>query len=133
MKNVILVGVIIVCLAGAAFIFLRGGGGGTSQIPEGETILTLCMACKNVQEMDKKEYYDNIREKQVELAKAGNPMAKAYLTCEQCGKDAVTEAMKCEQCGKVFRKGAVQGDYADKCPECKYSPTEARYKERTGG
>jgi len=133
MKNAILVGIIVVCLGVAGFVFLKGSGDGGSGIPEGATILTLCMECKNVQEMDKQEYYDQIRERQVELAEAGNPMAKAYLTCEQCGKPAVTEAMKCEKCEEVFRKGAVPGDYADKCPDCGYSPTEARYKERMGG
>ncbi len=132
MKNVILVGVIVVCLAVAGLVVFKGGGGqgGINSIPDDEQILTLCMACKNVKEMSKKEFYQLRTEKSAELA---NPMATPYLTCEKCGKDAVIDAMKCEQCGEVFRVGAIPGDYSDKCPKCKFSPTEKRYKERTGG
>lgn len=134
MKNVILVGVIVVCLAVAGLVVFRGDSDtGINSIPEDEQVWTLCMACQNAQQMGKRAFLEARNEKSAEMIKAGaSPTAAVYLTCEKCGKDAVTEARKCEKCGEVFRKGAIPGDYSDKCPKCKYSPTEAKFKERTG-
>ena len=130
MKNLICVGIIAVCLVVAGLVFFGGGSDeGLDSISDEDQIWTICMECKNTQQMGKKQYYEDLREKSAELA---NPMATPYVTCEKCGKDAVTKAIKCEKCGEVFREGAVKGDYPDKCPKCKYSPVETRYKERTG-
>lgn len=130
MKNLICVGIIAVCLIVAGVMFFGGGSeGGLEDISDDEQVWTICMECNDAQQMGMKQYYTDLSEKSRELA---NPMATAYLTCGACNKDAVTQAEKCEKCGKVFRKGAIKGDYPDKCPECKHSPTEARYKERTG-
>ena len=130
MKNLIYAGIIIVCLLVAGIIMFAGrsgGSGGVDSISSDEQIWVICLDCQTSHEMGKQDYYKQLEEKAKE--NTGVLMA-LYLTCEKCGKAAVTEAVKCEKCGEVFRKGAVRGDFADRCPKCKFSKTEAIRKER---
>lgn len=129
MKNLVYAGVIIVCLALAVYIiFLRGGGdSGIDSLSNEEQIRVLCLDCDASYEMGKRDYYAQIREK---AQQAANPRVAALLTCRECGKDKVTEAIKCEKCGHIFPKGIVQNDVADRCPKCKFSKIEAIRKER---
>jgi len=129
MKNLIYAGVIIVCLGLAiVLLFFRGGRTtGIESLSNDEQVWVLCVDCKASYQMGKKDFYAELREK---AAQASNPMMAPLLTCQECGKDKVTEAVKCEECGNIFPKGIVPNDHADRCPKCKYSKIEAIRKER---
>jgi len=131
MKNTIYAVVIAVCILVAVLVFVKtrgGGAGGTASIDETEQIWVKCRQCKQSYEMGKKRYYEELEEK----ARA-NPtpmMMTPLLTCEKCGKDGIMKAHKCEKCGEVFFENSVPNDFADRCPECKHSETEAIRKAR---
>lgn len=129
MKNLIYVVVIVLCLLVAGIVVFRGGSGsgGLEDISNEEQIWVICRSCNASHEMGKKDYYTQLEEK---AKQSTNMMMIPHLTCEQCGKDAVTEAVKCEKCQNIFVKGAVPGDFGDRCPKCKFSKTEAIRKER---
>lgn len=131
MKNLVYAGVIILCLVLAVFfLFFRGGGSsGIESLSNEEQVLVLCASCGASYEMGKKDYYTEIKEKARQVA---NPMVVPLLTCRECGKDKVTEAIKCEKCGHIFPKGIVPNDHPDRCPKCKFSKIEAVRKERQG-
>jgi len=134
MKNTIYGVVILVCLGLAVMIFLktRSGGGGIEQLKRGEMMWVKCNNpdCKAQYQIDRKDYLTDVEEK----VKA-NPLSlqTPALVCEKCGKESLFQAVKCENCGKVFFYGAVPGDFADRCPDCKYSKTEAERKARVAG
>jgi phage FluMu protein Com len=129
MKNLIYVIVIVLCLLVAAIVVFRGGSdsGGVDSISDDEQVWVMCRRCNASHEMSKKEFYKQLAEKAKEST---NAMVAPHLTCEKCGKDAVTEAVKCEKCGNIFVKGSVPGDFPDRCPKCKFSKTEAVREER---
>lgn len=135
MKNTVYAIVIVVCLVLAGVIFMAtrpGGSGGVEDLSRGELYWVQCNnpACKAVYQMDKVDYL-----KEVEQKVRANPLSlqTPALVCQKCGKESVFRAIKCENCGKMFFYGAVQGDIADRCPECKYSKTEAERKARLSG
>ena len=129
MKNLIYLGIILVCLGVAGYVIFSGDSddSGISSLSNEDQIWVICMECGASYQMGKKDYYEQLAEKSKE--RMGMPTT-IYLTCDKCGKDAVTEAIKCEKCGNVFRKGAIPGDLQDRCPKCKFSKTEAIRKER---
>ncbi len=135
MKNTIYIIVIVVCLVLAVVIFLAtrsGGGGGVGQLKRGEMMWVKCNNpdCKAEYQIDSKDYFTNIEER----VKA-NPLSlqTPVLVCQKCGKESVFRAVKCENCGKMFFYGAVPNDFPDRCPDCKYSKTEAGRKARLSG
>ena len=135
MKNTIYGVVILVCLGLAVMIFLKtrsGGGGGVDQIKRGEMMWVKCNNpnCKAEYQIDSKDYYSALEEKI-----RANPLSSQTpaIVCQKCGKESVFSAFKCESCGKVFFYGAVPGDLPDRCPDCKYSKTEAIRKARLSG
>jgi predicted Zn-ribbon and HTH transcriptional regulator len=129
MKNTVYAIVIAVCIVLAVVVFIAtraGDGTGIDAISETEQVWVKCRACNTAYEMGKKQYYEDIEEK----AKA-NPtpmMLTPGLTCQKCGKDKIFEAEKCENCGEVFFLNSVPADFADRCPKCKHSKTEAKRK-----
>jgi predicted Zn-ribbon and HTH transcriptional regulator len=128
MKNLIYGGVIVACLVIAGVVILAtrsGGSGGIDSLSNETKTWVTCAACNASYEMGEKEFYEQLRQKSAELA---NPMAKARLTCQKCGKDAVVKAVKCEKCGEIFPEGIVPNDFDDRCPKCKFSATEAKRK-----
>jgi len=135
MKNTIYGVVILVCLGLAVMIFLKtrsGGGGGVEQLKRGELYWIQCNnpSCKAIYQMDKVDYL-----KEIEQKVRANPLASQTpaLVCQKCGKESAFRAVKCENCGKIFFYGAVPGDLPDRCPDCKYSKTEAERKARLSG
>ncbi len=132
MKNAIYGGIILVCLIVAGIVVFAtrsGGSGGIGSLSNDTQIWVKCRACNASYQMGKKDFYEQLRKKSAEIA---NPMIQARLTCEKCGKDAIMEAIKCDQCGEVFFKGAVPNDFPDRCPNCKYSATEAKRNANKG-
>jgi phage FluMu protein Com len=131
MKNAIYAAVIVVCILVAVLVFVKtrgGGAAGTESIDESEMIWVKCRQCGAAYEMSKKKYYEELEEK----ARA-NPtpmMITPLLTCQKCGKDGIQKAHKCEKCGEIFFENSVPNDFADRCPKCKHSETEAIRKAR---
>jgi predicted Zn-ribbon and HTH transcriptional regulator len=131
MKNAIYAAVIVVCILVAVLVFVKtrgGSAGGVQSIDESEQIWVKCRQCGQSYQMGKKQYYEELEEK----ARA-NPtpmMITPLLTCQKCGKDGIMKAHKCEKCGEVFFENSVPNDFADRCPKCKHSETEAIRKAR---
>jgi len=135
MKNTIYVIVIVVCLVLAVVIFRAtrsGGGSGVEQLKRGEMMWVKCNNpdCKAEYQIDSKDYFTDIEQKV-----RANPLSlqTPALVCHKCGKESVFRAVKCENCGKMFFYGAVPNDSPDRCPDCKYSKTEAERKARLSG
>ncbi len=125
--------IIVVCLALAGIIFywtMPKDSGGIGSIKRGEEMYWVkCNnpSCNAEYEMDKKNYYEQIREKQQANP---NSMVTPPLTCEKCGKDSVYRAVKCEKCGTVFFYETDPDDFPDRCPKCSYSKRETELKAR---
>ncbi len=135
MKNTVYAVVIVVCLVLALVIFLvtrSGGSGGADQLKRGEMMWVKCNNpdCKAEYQIDKKDYTTGLEEK-VKV----NPLSSQTpaLVCQKCGKESLFWAVKCESCGKMFFYGVVPSDFSDRCPDCKYSKTEAERKARAAG
>jgi hypothetical protein len=133
MKNAIYAAVIAVCIIVAVLVFMKtqgGGSGGVADISEDEMVWVKCRKCGESYQMGKKVYYEDVQAKAAE-----NPtpmMMTPPLDCEKCGQAGIFLAEKCEKCGEVFFQNSVPNDFADRCPNCKYSKTEAVRKERLG-
>ena len=133
MKNLIYAIVIVLCIALAILIFVKtqsGGSGGIDSIKRGEEMYWVkCNnpSCNAEYEIDKKDYFEQIEEKQ-----RANPLSMVTppLTCKKCGKDSVYRAEKCEKCGTVFFYGANPDDFPDRCPKCGHSKREAELEAR---
>lgn len=124
-KKPIMIGVIVVCLVGAGlYTFARhgGGGGGIDDIPDDEMTWVKCNnpSCKAEYEMGVKQYFKAMETRFNPNRNAGSPP----LTCEECSKESVYQAVKCvnPSCGIVFFR--VTNDLFDRCPKCKQSETE---------
>jgi len=129
MKNVVYAAVIGVCLVVAVIVFLatRGGQGkGLDTLSDAEQIWVKCSKCGQSYQMGQKQYYKELEEKS--LANPSPMPIAPPLTCQKCSKDGVRKAFKCEKCGEVSYEGSVPQDFADRCPKCKYSATEAKRK-----
>ncbi len=134
-KKPIMIGVIVVCLAGAALItFIRrsGGDGGIEDIPEEQMTWIKCNNpnCKAEYEMGLKKYHEYIRENMNPMAMVAPP-----VVCPKCGEQSGLRAEKCQNpdCAIVFIRGSVPNDFADRCPECGRSETEESRRRRTVG
>jgi len=128
MKNLIYGGIIALCLIVAVVVVVAtrsGGPGGVESLSDDTQVWVLCTACNASYQMGEKQYYTQLQEKTAQLA---NPMARALLTCQKCGKDKVVKAIKCGKCGEVFPEGIVPNDFDDRCPKCKFSATEEKRK-----
>jgi len=135
-KKPIMIAVIVVCLGAAAFITLRGSGGGDAldDIPDDAMVWVKCNnpSCTAEYEMNEKEYYKQMREQPSDPDAPSAPP----LTCEKCGKPSLYAAIKCANpaCGIVFFKGAAgSNDFEDRCPKCRISKMEEDRKQRLQG
>lgn len=125
MKNTIYVIVIALCLLLAIVIFIKsrsGDSGGLESMKRGELIWVMCNNpnCKAAYQIDKVDYYTELREKT-----RANPMSMQTpaLTCQKCQQNSAYRAFKCPQCGHMFFSGKA-GDFEDRCPECGFSKME---------
>jgi len=128
-KKPIMIGVVVVCLALAGIITYvtnSGEGGGIESIKRGKPTWLKCRNpdCEHEYQMDLKDYFIYVRDHQEPMS-----LAAPALVCPNCGEKGVYKAEKCEKCGLVFETGSVPLDFADRCPECGYSKTEAKRKE----
>lgn len=131
MKNTVYILIIVASIVAAVVILLvarPASSGGIESITESEQTWVKCTQCGATYQMGKKEYFEQLQEK----AKASptRMLATPQLTCRECGKDGILRAVKCEQCGEVFFRNSVPADFADRCPKCGYSKTEATRKSR---
>jgi hypothetical protein len=133
MKNKIYMIVIAVCIVLAIVIFVTfrsQGPAGVRQLRRGEMIWVKCNNpdCGATYEIDKKDYFLELERKATENPAAAMSGNEA-ITCKECGQESCFRAVKCEKCGNIFFYGR-SATYADKCPECGYSKTEAERKAR---
>jgi len=136
MKNVIYAVVIAACILVAVVVFMKTRGGGSTgidSISDSEMIWMKCRSCNHAYEMSYKEYNKQIQEKMTASPTA--MMVTPLLTCEKCGKDRASKAVKCAnaKCGEVFIEGSVPNDFPDRCPKCKHSAVEDSRNARLQG
>ncbi len=133
MKNTIYAVVIGVCIVGAIVVFVtrrNKGGAGIDGIADSKMIWVKCVKCNQGYEMGEKQFY---REQEEKARANPSPIPVAMpLKCQKCGQDAIRKAFKCEKCGEVSFENSVPADFADRCPKCKHSATEASRKARLG-
>jgi len=134
-KKPIMIAVILVCLgvAGAVTYFRSSGGGGTiNDIPEDKLTWVKCNnpQCMAEYQMGVKAYHKAVQERMTGMA-----VVTPALVCEKCGKASVYKAEKCTNpaCGVVFLSNSVPNDFADRCPKCGHSETEAIREARKAG
>jgi hypothetical protein len=127
MKNRTYIIVIVMCLGLAGLVFHithPKSEGGIESLKSGKLIWVKCNNpdCGAIYQMDEKKYFWQIRER---IGAHAMALQTPALACEKCGKESVFRADKCEKCGKIFFSGAVPNDFADRCPDCGHSKTEA--------
>jgi len=119
-KKSIMIGIIVVCLAAAAIIYVKNmSRDGRGRTAASETMWVKCTNpdCGAAYEISESEYIEWARES----AYSTGPVP---MRCEKCGEDSAYQAIKCEKCETVFVMGTVTDDFADRCPECGNSETE---------
>jgi predicted RNA-binding Zn-ribbon protein involved in translation (DUF1610 family) len=128
-KKPIMIGVVVACLVLAGIITYATRSkeaGGIASIKRGKMTWLKCRNpdCEHEYQMDLKDYFIYMKEHQ-------DPMSLAVpaIVCPECGEESVYRAEKCEKCGLTFEMGTVPNDFADKCPECKYSKIEESRKK----
>lgn len=80
--------------------------------------------CKNEWQMDKKDFFVYLRENQDPMSMMAPP-----IVCPSCGEGSGYRAERCEKCEIIFERGSVPNDFADRCPECRFSKVEKLRKE----
>jgi hypothetical protein len=125
-KKLVSVVIIVVCLVTAAVItyFTRP----IRDFPIKGDVWLLCRNCQAAWQMGKKDYFKYLAEHQDPAT-----MLPPGVLCAACGKETGFRAEKCEKCGLIFERSSVAHDFADRCPSCGYSSTEARRKESRKG
>jgi len=132
-KKPIMIGIIVVCVAVAGFIFYRTRPH-APRIPEefkNEMIWVKCANpdCGECYQVNKYDFYKENEDYCIEH----NTQIAPPPVCRKCGKRSIYEAVKCPKCGEVFIKGWKRGDYEDRCPKCGYSQIEVNRKNKMAG
>jgi ssDNA-binding Zn-finger/Zn-ribbon topoisomerase 1 len=128
-KKIVMACIIVGCLAAAGIITYKGMRSsyrGIETIERGQLIWVKCNNpdCGVTYEMDKRDYFE-----QLEKRTGPTDMLVPPLVCEKCGRESVYRAVKCKNCGYVFFYRNRPGDFADRCPKCRYSETERKRRE----
>lgn len=93
-------------------------------------IYMLCTDCNHPFVMTHNEYYKVLQDKGA-IGPGGPISPPPPIVCPACNKAAAFAAQKCDKCGNVFFPNpTAYGDYQDRCPKCRYSKAEERYKNR---
>jgi hypothetical protein len=133
-KKPIMIGVIVVCLALAGaitFITSSGEEGGIDTLKRGQEMFWIkCRNpdCEHEFQMDMKDYFIYMKENQDPMS-----MAPPAVVCPECSEESSYRAAKCDKCGLIFERNTIPNDFADRCPECKYSKTEESRKAARSG
>lgn len=120
--------IVIVCFLLAIIIFgIQCFGGKTGRISGPTETQFLCVDknCGAEFVVSPEEF----REKMSEITPGAMRMSgdMPAFECPDCGKETGYHAIKCPECENVFIRGDAGDDrYSDRCPECKYSPSESR-------
>lgn len=127
-KKPIMVGVIVACLILAVVVTVKtqtdDGGIPTDWDEQLEWAKCRKPDCEAEYEINKKYYYEYIKENRVGLS-------VPPLPCEQCGEDTLYKAFKCTNpdCELIFEAGSMgMADREDRCPKCKRSESEEAAK-----
>jgi len=112
-KNAIMIGIIVVCLAVAAVVFIKTSSQDSDSTADlkNQMIWMKCTdeACGAEFQMDVQKYNDYVQKHL-----KPNQMQMPAMVCEKCGKETAQGAVKCPKCGTVFIKSSLYG----KCPKC---------------
>ena len=133
-RKTVMVGIVITCIVLAVGITVYNNTGS----PPGrkDKVLMMCSDpdCGETFEMTGDEYIKQSQEAGGdEVGGMGGMMdigpvgVTPTVTCRHCGKDSAKLTTKCEKCDYVFimnYEAPAEGEYPDRCPECKYSAME---------
>lgn len=125
-KKPVMIGVIIACFAVAGAITYMTRSREPYENPEDFENIMIWVKCRNPQ--CEAEYEISMKEqadfwKQYKLDNPGMRGTPAMI-CKQCKEESIYRATKCAKCGLVFEIVKRRGDFADRCPKCKYSQIE---------
>jgi DNA-directed RNA polymerase subunit M/transcription elongation factor TFIIS len=126
-KKWVMLVIIIGCLAVSGIIFFNNySSHDVYDTMEGRSIWMLCCnsKCGAAFEISEKDYYQFQKEN-------NNPasLSSAPMMCDKCKEMSAFAAEKCPKCGNVFLPNSFPGDFADRCPKCKYSQTQESRKK----
>ena len=125
-KKTIMIVVAVICLS-LAVVILVGmlGDSGDIKSFKGQLVWVKCYKpeCGTTYQIDKKEYFEYIREHQ-------KGIVAPPMVCEKCKEESAYRVMKCEKCGHIFESSGSKQDFLDRCPECGYSKTEEERKRK---
>jgi len=135
LKIALLVSVAVTALLMVGFViesFTDSGGGGAIGSTRGGGIWMLCENpdCQAAYEVTDEEFRELLASKGQILFGPG-VMSRLTFICKECGQETTYRGMQCQQCGALFIPEDGTGDYPDRCPECGYSATEEKIRERT--
>ena len=123
-KKPVMIGIIIVCLAAAAVIFIKTSSQNSASTAKGQMIWLKCAneACGTEYQMDSEKF-------SLAIMEGGMPttMQAPALACEKCGEKSAYRAEKCPKCGTVFFM-----DNSGKCPKCGFSAGEEEQSTAAG-
>jgi hypothetical protein len=116
-KKIIIIVIVVGALAAAGIITFTTKSSST-KIPDRfseETVWLKCSNpdCQNVQEVNKKQYYEYLQKNQSTASLSAPPMK-----CDSCGQMSCFKAYKCKDCNLVFSPYAARSDFPDICPKC---------------
>jgi predicted RNA-binding Zn-ribbon protein involved in translation (DUF1610 family) len=125
-KTGLVISVVITAVLVAGFLVetFRGAGG----VPGVPPLWMVCTNpdCKAAYTLTQTEFQEISRD--IPLRRPGfeNPV----FDCRQCGKKTLHRGYKCPKCGQAFVRAPDSEDYSDRCPACRYSPSEEYQKKR---
>jgi DNA-directed RNA polymerase subunit RPC12/RpoP len=132
LKIALIVSVSLTGLLVAGFVIESFSGPGDDDIGEASRAGGIWMLCDNP---DCEAAYEISEEEFAELMRGkGRPgpgmMGQLAFVCRECGQETAYRGMKCPKCGALFIRESIDGDYADRCPDCGYSAMEKTISER---
>ncbi len=125
-KKVIFVIIALALAAGiTASLLISDNKLGPDSLKPGVMFWMECKKCDHEWQIDRKEYYSFIEQDPLNMSTPG-------MQCPACKKEAGYLAHKCPNCDNMFFDRACgPADYEDRCPECRYSETEAARNRKT--
>jgi DNA-directed RNA polymerase subunit RPC12/RpoP len=110
----ILIGLAVVCLAGAG-ILLYVNMGGSSGGGSGEPIPMICVACGHTYELPVRQFQDMMAQQGPDMMM--DPMATPRLDCPSCHQKGAQSGIKCSGCDSIFFADYMRNPEL-KCPQC---------------
>jgi Zn finger protein HypA/HybF involved in hydrogenase expression len=109
-KKTVMIGIIAVCLAVAAVVFIKTRPQDSGSTPVTTQMVSIkCAACGAEYQMDMQKYTDYLQKNT-----SFTSMQVPPLVCEKCGKETAYAVVKCPKCETTFLRTTAY----PQCPQC---------------